>query len=85
MSAARNVSAWKVLSGTPNCLRVLRYSEVASSANCMAPTASMPAAMRAPSRAEAIASVASAPASPRGTAGVDAKAMRAARPPSWVA
>ena len=25
MSAARNVSAWKVLSVTPNCLRLLRY------------------------------------------------------------
>ena len=40
MSAARKVSAWKRASGTPNCLRVLRYSDVVRSAVSMAPTAS---------------------------------------------
>ena len=40
MSTMRCCSAWKVPIGTPNCLRVFRYSSVASQANFIAPTAS---------------------------------------------
>ena len=40
MSAARWVSVWNVISGTPNCLRVLRYSVVSCSAPSIAPSAS---------------------------------------------
>ena len=40
MSAARKVSAWNLLSVTPNCLRVFRYSAVVRSAVSIAPTAS---------------------------------------------
>src|SRR5919112_3777711 len=85
MSAARNVSAWKVFSVTPNCLRLLRYSDVVDSATSIAPTASLHAAMRAASNAEAMAPVESAPGVPRGRAGVESNVRRAARPPSWVA
>ena len=42
MSAARKVSAWNLLSGTPNCLRVFRYSAVVVSAVSIAPSASWP-------------------------------------------
>jgi hypothetical protein len=42
MSAARKVSAWNLLSETPNCLRVLRYSAVCRSAVSIAPIASCP-------------------------------------------
>ena len=40
MSTMRCCSAWNVPIGTPNCLRVLRYSSVVSQANFIAPTAS---------------------------------------------
>ncbi len=40
MSTMRCCSAWKVPIGTPNCLRVFRYSSVVSQANFIAPTAS---------------------------------------------
>jgi len=40
MSTMRCCSAWKLPIGTPNCLRVLRYSSVVSQANFIAPTAS---------------------------------------------
>src|SRR5919202_984936 len=46
-SAARNVSAWKLFSVTPNCLRLLRYADVVASATSMAPTASLHAAIGA--------------------------------------
>ncbi len=38
MSAARKVSAWKLFSVTPNCLRLVRYSVVAFSWVCIAPS-----------------------------------------------
>ena len=40
MSAARCVSVWKLLSGTPNCFRLVRYSVVSRNASSIAPTAS---------------------------------------------
>ncbi len=40
MSTMRCCSAWNAPMGTPNCLRVLMYSSVASLAYFMAPTAS---------------------------------------------
>ena len=40
MSAARWVSVWNVLSGTPNCLRAFRYSVVSRNDSSIAPTAS---------------------------------------------
>ena len=46
MSAARNVSAWKVLSVTPNCLRLLRYDVVAASWACITPSAWLAAITR---------------------------------------
>src|SRR5581483_1166457 len=49
MSTMRCCSAWKVPIGTPNCLRVLRYSSVASQAYCIAPTASAQASAAAKS------------------------------------
>ena len=85
MSAARKVSAWKVLSVTPNCLRLVRYDVVVSSATSIAPIASLQAITRAMSSTAAIVGVRSAPASPSGTAGVESREIRAARPPSWVA
>ncbi len=85
MSAARNVSAWNVMSGTPNCLRVLRYSVVVRSAVSIAPSDSCPYAIWACATVAAMASDWSAPASPSGVAGVLSNATRAARPPSNVA
>ena len=40
MSTMRCCSAWNAPIGTPNCLRVFRYSSVVSQANFIAPTAS---------------------------------------------
>ena len=39
MSAARNVSAWNVLSVTPNCLRLVRYVVVAAERASITPSA----------------------------------------------
>ena len=40
MSTMRCCSTWNLPIGTPNCLRVLEYSTVASSSTFMQPTAS---------------------------------------------
>jgi hypothetical protein len=83
MSAARKVSAWNLLSVTPNCLRVLRYSAVVRSAVSMAPIASWLYAIRASACARSMAAVVSPPA-PSCSAGVPSKRTLAARVPSWV-
>ena len=84
MSAARKVSAWKVDSGTPNCLRLRRYSVVVGSRNCMAPSAWLAAITRVMSWTVEMLLVRSAPGSPSGVAAVPSKATRAARVPSYV-
>ena len=63
MSTIRCCSTWKVPMGTPNCLRVFRYSSVVSFANLIAPTASQQASTVAKSTASSMAGKAW-PASP---------------------
>src|SRR3954465_4080066 len=79
MSAARKVRAWKVLSGTPNCLRLRRYSQVVGSRNCMAPSAWLAAITREMSCTVEMLLLRSAPGSPRGVAAVPSKETRGAR------
>ena len=59
MSTMRCCSAWKVPIGTPNCLRVFRYSSVVSQANFIAPTASAHTSAAAKSSASSTAAPAS--------------------------
>ena len=54
MSTMRCCSAWNVPIGTPNCLRVFRYSSVVSLANFIAPTASAQSSAVAKSTASSI-------------------------------
>ena len=84
MSAARKVSAWKLLSVTPNCLRLVRYVVVASSAESIAPRASWPRRPSARRWTSLDRRRSASPPSPSGSAGVHSKARRAARPPSKV-
>ena len=83
-SAARNVSAWNVLSVTPNCLRVLRYSTVSLSAVSIAPSASWQYATWARATTSSRIDDWSSYTSPSGVAGVPSNVTCAARPPSNV-
>ncbi len=94
MSAMRCCSAWKLPIGTPNCLRVRRYSSVAALAASIAPSASAQSASsrgrsRAPApralrpRVPSSASAASADAGERhlgGAAAVDQRIAAQRRP-----
>ena len=78
MSTIRCCSAWKVPIGTPNCLRVLRYSSVASQENFIAPTAS--AQMSAVAKSTTASITGSAlPSAPSNSPGVFASTTSAAR------
>jgi len=78
MSTMRCCSAWKVPIGTPNCLRVLRYSSVVSQENFMAPTASAQTSAVPKSATASITAIA-LPSAPTSSAAVPENTTSAAR------
>ena len=86
MSAARCCRVWKVPIGTPNWLRVLRYSTVVFSDSSIAPTASAHIAVRASSTTRSISGNAfsGSPIAASAPTSTPVKVMSAACRPSWV-
>ncbi len=82
----RCCSTWKDAIGTPNCLRVFRYSSVASLAYCIAPMASAHSSAVAKSTASSIKGSAppSGPSSASASSFTPVNLMSAARCPSTV-
>ena len=76
MRAARCLSAWKLPIGTPNCLRVFRYSSVISKQAAMPPSISAQSPMVARSSTRP-SSAAPSPSATEHVVGADRHALEA--------